>query len=146
MPAASMDLWKSAGVTVTRRICCSCAAVSVTFCGLASAGAPASGLAPHALRAASVIAARTDAARAREGDLVCMGVLGQIWAAPPSAAERLIEGDGVGEAGGLGLHEGDAGLLVALFGAQQRQVAGVARAVLAFRQVERALRGVGGGG
>src|SRR5271154_2048825 len=72
--------------------------------------------------------------------------LHEIGPVPPSAAERLVEGDGVGVTAGLGLYEGDARLLVALLGAEQRQVVGVTCLVLLLRKFEGRLSRVGRGG
>src|SRR5450755_1451365 len=97
-------------------MCCSCAAVRVTRAGVAAAAWAASlGLGEQpAIAAASATPSRAQASaalsgrrRGARGGLVCIGVLGEVGAAPPAAAERLEEGRRVGETAGLGLHEGD---------------------------------------
>ena len=65
---------------------------------------------------------------------------------PPATTERLEQGRGIGETIGLCLHLIDPGLLIGLFGAQQRQRAGVAVLPLPLRQIQRHLRGIGGAG
>ncbi len=66
--------------------------------------------------AAAAIAARAHTVRSL---LFAMLVCGEILPVPPAAAQSLKQSRGVGVAAGLGLHEGDARLLVGLFGAQQ---------------------------
>src|SRR5579859_2857518 len=152
-PAASTVLWKLVGATANRRTCCSWSAVSVMLLGVAAAACALSSGLPE--QAASDSAPRVIAVAARKaprrGRLVGMGVLGggllgEFGPLPPAAAERLVEGGGVGEARRLRLHQRDARLLIALLGAEQGEVGGVAGLVLALREVERALGGVKGGG
>ena len=55
---------------------------------------------------------------------------------PPAAAQRLKQRRRVGKTIGLRLHEVDAGLLIGLFRAQQRQIADVAVLPLPLRQIQ----------
>src|SRR5437868_2756571 len=56
--------------------------------------------------------------------------------APPAAAERLEQSRRVGETAGLGLHEADLGLLIALLGGEQRRAGDVAVLQLPLGPVE----------
>ncbi len=56
---------------------------------------------------------------------------------PPATAERLKQRSGVRVAIGLSLQKPDVGLLVGLFGAQQRQAARITIFFLTLRQIER---------
>ena len=73
------------------------------------------------------------------GQACSSSLLAQIGVVPPAAAQRLVQRGRVGEAAGLGLHEGDPCLLVRLFGVQQLQAAGIAVPELALRQLQRQL-------
>ena len=56
---------------------------------------------------------------------------------PPAAPERLEQSRGIGVAARLRLHAPEQCLLIGLLGAEQLQVAGVARLLLALHELER---------
>ncbi len=74
-------------------------------------------------------------------------VLRQVGPAPPAAAQRVKQRGRIGITISLRLDKVDLGLPIALFGAQQPEVADVAVLRLSLHQVERCLGGgVGGRG
>src|ERR1019366_9161901 len=73
-------------------------------------------------------------------------LIGKVGPVPPAAAQRLEQGGGVGEAGGLRRKQGDFGLLIGLLGSQQAQRVGVAVLQLALGDGEGGFGGGVGGG